>query len=148
MRRSFGLPSGGLLHLARQTHQLQYSTAAIHQQHKHRRELQCFVRTPPGISSCEGDPPFKLRGDLKGLSFRNLPSSHCATIDADGQINVIVDAQGGRWSGNNRPDEVKGAALVNYSAWLRTRPERLEEDLASLRLVLGNTKIKPPVLEW
>jgi len=83
---------------------------------------------------------------LAGLAFRGLRSISCAVRREDGSFEVFVAAQGGRWAAHNRGEEFR-APLINYDAVLKTRPGRVQTDLAMFRALLANTVIHPVVLD-
>jgi hypothetical protein len=106
-----------------------------------------FKESPDAGLCGNGEMPSGLQVDMRRLSFSNLSSVRCVTKLSDGLIGIIVAAQGGRWGGSALPPEMKTTRAINYNAFLRTRPERLREDLATFRGILANTSVSPLIVD-
>ena len=105
-------------------------------------------KTTPASGVCrDGEKPSNIEANLDGLAFADLQSVRCVLKMSNGQVAVIIAAQGGRWQGNDFPPEVKGAPSVNYSVVLTTSPQRLTTDLRVLRELVHSTRIRPPTLQ-
>lgn len=103
--------------------------------------------TSPSLPGCRaGSVPRGSRIDLSGLAFRGLRSVSCATRQADGSLEVFVAAQGGSWGRRYRSPETR-APLIDYSAVLKTNPERLRRDMATFRTLLSHIVIRHIVSE-
>lgn len=90
-----------------------------------------------------GSVPRRSGIDLRGLAIPRLRGGSCAIRRQDGSLEVFVAAQGGNWGRLDR-SSVPGAPLINYYARLKTRPERVERDMAAFRAFLARMEIRPP----
>jgi hypothetical protein len=104
-------------------------------------------RRSPTLGCRNGEVPRGSRIDLRGLAFPRLRSIRCAIRRPDGSLEIFVAAQGGSWGRRYRSPELRGAPLIDYSAVLRTRPDRLGRDMAMFRALLAHTAITPIVRE-
>lgn len=77
---------------------------------------------------------------LSSLNFRRYKSVQCATVEADGSIDIEVVTQAGKWVDGNEPNFQ--TPLINYRASLHTSPDRLEQDLPMFRKFLEKVDIK------
>lgn len=98
----------------------------------------------PGAGYCrDGVIPWRSAIDLRGLTFPGRRSVRCASRRTDGAFEIFVATQGGKPLGQDLPPEIAAAPGINYYAVLRTRPERLKEDIVTFRGLLSRATIRP-----
>jgi hypothetical protein len=90
---------------------------------------------------CKG-VPVKLGTSPPPLRLGNGPSGVCRLDRDDGWIDIRVVTQAGEWPGKH-VDPEDATPYINYTVLLHTTPQRLKNDLAELRTVIGTVHIFP-----
>jgi hypothetical protein len=75
-----------------------------------------------------------------GLQFKGLASESAKVKLPNGRVEILVVTQ----AGEPAPDFDASVPSINYSAYLLTSEEHLEEDLRFFRLILKTIRISPP----
>jgi hypothetical protein len=94
-----------------------------------------------GHPACSGAQPIWATGRL-ALSIGGLKTAICRTNQADGRIEIALEAQSGRWP-NASPSET--APYVNYTVNFNTTRSRFDRDFQLLMAFLQSIKISAEV---